>query len=376
MSDKFCVRHARPEDFDELINLIDSVFGFPSERTEGFLSLLPKLYKRDEPNNIVIERDGELVGAVGLFRREIKVGDETLVSMGIGNVACRGDLRGSGIMTKLMTSAVEEIKASDADLSDLGGRRHRYGHFGYECAGRVYNFRIRPDFARHVPKADLSFGLTAEPIEKYIDEAKALYESKRHRFVRDDFALTIASWEADSYAFTENGRFAGYAVCDGDRVTETVLLDPTRFASSVNALFIRTEAEELTYTLHETETALIKEITPLYDGITLRSNEQIAVMNHRRVAEAYLKYQSEVTPLPDGEIQLLIHGAKGDERFTLTVSGGEVSSRDGADDPIELSDIEAIALLYGLASPHRALLSRAEASWLPLPVYFPSPDCV
>ncbi len=376
MSENYCIRHARPEDFEGLIKMLDSVFGFPSERTEGFLSLLPKLYEKDKPNNIVAERDGELLGAVGLFRREIKVGDETLVSMGIGNVACRADMRGEGIMTSLMERAVEEIVASGADLSDLGGRRHRYGHFGYECAGRVYNFRVRDDFARHVPEADVSRGVTALPIEEYKDEAKALFEAKRHRFFRDDFLVTLASWEADSYAFTENGSFAGYAVCDGDRVTEMALCDTGSFASAVKALFAVIGEDELTFALHETETELIKAIAPIYDGISLRSNEQIAVMHHRRVAEAYLRYKNELAPLPDGEIGLLIHGIKGDELFTLVVADGEVTSRDGADDPIELSAVEAVAFFYGLASPHRELLPRAAASWLPLPVYFPSPDCV
>ncbi len=376
MSDKFNIRYARPEDFDDLIKLIDSVFGFPNERTEGFLSLLPKLYEKEKPNNIVVEHNSELVGAVGLFRREIKVGNETLVSVGVGTVACRADMRGSGIMTKLMQRATEEIKASGADLSDLGGRRHRYGHFGYECAGRVYNFRVRADFIRHVPKADISHEITVEPVNKYVDEARSLFETKRCRLLRDDFAVTVASWEADSYALLENGSFVGYAVCDGDRITEIAFCDTSRFSSAVKALFAVIGENELTITLHETETELIREITPIYDGITLRSNEQISVMHHKRVAEAYLKYQNEINPLPDGEIGLFIHGVNGDECFTLKVSDGEVTSRDGADAPFELSHNEAIAFLYGLASSHRALLPRATASWLPLPVYFPSPDCV
>ena len=64
MRNSIIIRHGRPEEYDELLKLLDKVFGFPSERTEGFLELLPKLYKKEYApceNNIVAELDGELV---------------------------------------------------------------------------------------------------------------------------------------------------------------------------------------------------------------------------------------------------------------------------------------------------------------------------
>lgn len=369
------IRKSTPDEYPKLIKLLDEAFGFPSERTEGFASLLPKLYHADTCSNIVAVRGGELVGAVGVYYRDIDVCGTRLVSAGIGNVACRADMRGEGIMSRLMTAATDEIRALGADLSDLGGRRHRYAHFGYECAGRVYNFTVRDDAVRHLgiePKNEM----LVLPLDSFIGEAEVLYNQSRVRFIRENFAEVIASWEAESMALVKDGEFAGYAVIDGDRVTELMLVSADDLASAVCALFAHTKEQRITVTLHETSPELINEMHALYDGVNIRGNEQISVMHHRRVASAYLRLAAELYDLPDGELPLLIHGVSCDESFTLRVVDGEVSVTDEVKAPIELSHNDAIALLYGLTSPNRAQLPHSVASWLPLPIYFSSPDCV
>ncbi len=374
------IRHARHDEYDELLRVLDSVFGFPSDRTDGFLDLLPKLYKKEYnpcENNIIAALDGEIVGAVGLYERDIIVGENRLKTIGIGNVACRADMRGEGIMTELMTAAVNEIISRGADLSDLGGRRHRYGHFGYECAGRAYSFDIRSDVFRHIGEEKPLSDIFCAPIEDHLVCAEELYNSRPYRFDRGaGFSDIISSWCAEPSALICGSEFRGYAVVDGDRISELCLGDPSDFASAIRALIRKIGDDDISITLHETERGLMREITKLYDGVRVKSNEQVAVINHRKTVETMLAYSASLKPLPDGEIPLLIHGIAGDEKFTLTVKNGEISSQDGADTPIELSQNEAVALLYGLHSPHRIYLDKAAESWLPLPLYFPSPDCV
>ncbi len=371
MTNDFTIRYSTPEDFSVLIPMLDRVFGFPSERTEGFIDLLPKLYF-PEMTQLVAEKDGEIVGAVGMFTRKIKVGGETLTSVGIGNVACVKEMRGSGVMTSLMEKATEDIVSSGAELSDLGGRRHRYGHFGYECAGKVYNFDIRADFTSHI--GIVSNPLTCAPIDGYLQLAEALYNTRPIRFVRYCFDKITRSWCADRFALLDGDEFAGYAVVDDGRVTEMLLNDPSRLPDAVTALIKVTEDDGLQITLHETD-PLFPYVIPIYDGVKIRTNEQISVMNFKKTVLAYAKVAAEMRNLPDITLPVHIHGMAGEEIFTLAVKNGEVSVSDGADEPTVLSHHDAVSFFFGLVSAQRSLIPNADAVF-PLPLYFPSPDCV
>ncbi len=367
----FSIRYASPEDFDSLLTLLDGAFGFPNERADGFASLLPKLY-HPQMKQLVAEKNGELVGAVGMFERKICVCGETLTSVGIGNVACREDARGEGIMSALMKKAVSDIVASGAELSDLGGKRHRYAHFGYECAGKAYNFTIRSDFSSHVGANENT--LRCVPLEEYIDLAEKLYLSQSVRFERDDFDVVTRSWRALRYAFVDGCDFVGYAVIRQDRVTELILSDPSRLSEAVMAIFDATQENQLTLTMRETD-PLMTYAYKIYDGISVRSNEQIAVFNFKKTVYAYLKYLSTLKTLPETELPFRIIREDGEECFTVAVRNGVPTVTDGANSPIVLTQFEATAFFFGIISPERAELSNAETLF-PLPVFIPSPDCV
>ncbi len=371
MKKDITIRYSRQSDFPALVPMLDRVFGFPSDRTQGFLDLLPKLYN-PEMTQLIAEKDGEPVGAVGIFTRRLIVGDEILTSAGIGNVACVKEMRGEGIMTALMERATRDIIASGAELSDLGGRRHRYAHFGYECAGKVHNFSVRADFTAHTGAA--SRPLSCAPIEEYLSLAERMYNSRPVRFVRDDFDLVTRSWCADSFALLDKDEFFGYAIVDDGRVAEMCLCDPARLGDAVTALIKATEDDGLELSMHETD-PLFKYAIPIYDGVRIRTNEQISVLNFKKTAFAYAKIAAKMKKLPDVSIPMSIEGIAGKETFTLAVTGGDVTVTDGATDPTVLSHHEAIAFLFGLVSLDRASVPNADAI-LPLPIYVPSPDAV
>lgn len=367
----FSIRYASREDFDELMTLLDGAFGFPNERADGFASLLPKLY-HPQMKQLVAEKNGSLVGAVGMFERKICVCGETLTSVGIGNVACREDARGEGIMSALMKRAMSDIVASGAELSDLGGKRHRYAHFGYECAGKAYNFTVRSDFSAHI--GEYGGKLRCVPLDEYIDLAEKLYLSQPVRFERDDFDIVTRSWCALRYAFVDGCDFAGYAIIRQDRVTELILSDPSRLSEAVVAVFDATHESQLTLTLRETDPLMIYAYK-IYDGISVRSNEQIAVFNFKKTVYAYLKYLSTLKTLPDTELPFRIIREDSEECFTVIVRNGVPTVTDGADTPTVLTQLEATAFFFGLIYPERSELPNAEALF-PLPFFIPSPDCV
>lgn len=371
MTNDITIRYATDADYDALLPMLDQAFGFPSERTNGFEELLPKLY-HPEMTQLLAVKNGEIVGAVGLFERKINVCGEILTTVGIGNVACRSDLRGEGIMSALMRKATADIIASGADLSDLGGRRHRYAHFGYECAGRVCSFTVRSDFKAHT--GFVSSALACVPIEPYLADAEAMYCAKPVHFVRDDFDAVTRSWCADRYAFTKENGFAGYAIVDRGRVTEMMLADPSHLPDAASALFDATGEKSLTFTLHETD-LLVTFMQPIYDGVNLRTNEQISVLNFKKTVAAYAKCAATMHRLPDLVLPLHICGVAGDERFTVSVTDSCVSVTDDAEDPITLSHRDAISFLFGLVSTQRNAIPCLE-ELLPLPLYFSSPDCV
>lgn len=132
----------RPNDYDELMILLETAY----RHSRGYFPRrYPHVWRRetvDYDNRLVVKVDGRIVSHVGIFPLKMKVGRAEIMMGGIGGVATLQEFRGRGFMTKLMNYAIDKMRKEGYPISILWGDRQRYGHFGYEMAGKYPLFKI------------------------------------------------------------------------------------------------------------------------------------------------------------------------------------------------------------------------------------------
>lgn len=124
-------RLVRPDEFDEMMQLLDRSFSYASG---GMAENLSFVYDRSRPErHSVIAVDGEIVGQVACVPETLDVGDGvTVPCAGIGGVTTAKPHRGNGYMSRLLEFWLDWMDEQGILLAELGGNRQRYGHFGWE----------------------------------------------------------------------------------------------------------------------------------------------------------------------------------------------------------------------------------------------------
>ncbi|MDK1032431.1 MAG: GNAT family N-acetyltransferase [Planctomycetia bacterium] len=134
------------DDFDTIIELVDVCF--PGDRlTGGMLARWPHCYIRrpEKLRNSIIMKDGRrVISFVGVIDQSLVVGGDELRIAGISGVATHPKYRGKGFMAKVLSAVRRVMRKDGYAVSDLGGDVQRYGAFGWELAGRCWNFQITP----------------------------------------------------------------------------------------------------------------------------------------------------------------------------------------------------------------------------------------
>ena len=98
----------------------------------------PQLVPQATECSLILKSQGKIAGHVGTYPLELKVGPSTVVTGAIGGVAADPQVRGRGIMSKLMNRSIEIMEEKQMPLSVLWGDRQRYRNFGYETCGVKY----------------------------------------------------------------------------------------------------------------------------------------------------------------------------------------------------------------------------------------------
>lgn len=391
MTDNFEIRRGVPEERDALLSFLNKAFGYPDDNGTEFSSLLPKLYDPEHDpcsHNLLAVRGGEIIGAVGIYERDFAFGDTTLRSCGIGNVACRADSRGGGVMTALMRRAIADMTSSGADFSDLGGRRHRYGHFGYESAGQTYTFAIRRDATRHIGvdslKTDVNAVLVTSTDTSIIDAMYELFTSQPFHAVRprNMFYKIVTTWYSKPIAFMRGGAFLGYVISRDDRCSELILRDAADFTSIIQAIFnLNAQFDKIELSIPPYDVAILSEAYRFYNSTSIHHCEQINIFNYSRFVDAFLRLKASVEQLPDGEATFIIDSELKTEAFHVTVDNGitsvePTSATTATENAIRLSHNEAVSFFTGLLSPARFIAPFHVRAWFPLPVFIPYADHV
>jgi predicted N-acetyltransferase YhbS len=148
----FVLRRAEPKDRDGLINVLNLAFASPDGRPFDFARFVPYCFHDGRIGNHLIRiQDGRIVGVVGLYPFEMRVGGISFHTAGIGQVGTLQEARGLGVMRSLLELACQTMAAEGYDFTWLGGDRLRYGHFGWATGGVTLRFEIAARYLDAAP---------------------------------------------------------------------------------------------------------------------------------------------------------------------------------------------------------------------------------
>ncbi len=367
-------RRADSEEYDRLLEFLDKAFGF--EKQKGFISMLPKLYKKEyDPcsDNIVICENSKIIAAVGIYPLTLEVAGERLSGMALGNVAVSPDVRSRGYMSTLMRCAVAETDSYDFVV--LGGLRQRYERFGFYRAGYDVNFTVTRKNAESM-LTDVCEYPAVEVVEVeadsekmldrifYLSQKSALHAVRRREMIFD----ILRSWSNSVYAIVSDGITEGYFTRDDDCIYELTLSSYDYLYGTLKALLA--DKGSIKLCIPSADTELIRRLSPIAEQQQTDCWEMFRINNFARVTQAFLRLEAANTRLPDGSITVKIRHDNGTELFELYIRNGTVGvdSRTSKPADIELSAAEASELFFSQVCRRREELSPEVRVWLPVPI--------
>ncbi len=139
------IERATARDRAELLAFLLGVFRAGRPDHPPFEDIYPDLFLEDDEvlgRHAVIRENGRIAACVGTYLIPMQVGGCRVVTAGVGQVATAPEARGKGYMTALLRHELDRCREEGASVAWLGGRRDRYSHFGFDCAGLAFDYRF------------------------------------------------------------------------------------------------------------------------------------------------------------------------------------------------------------------------------------------
>lgn len=389
---------AEQREYPSLMAMLDDVF-FAEEEPEDrrdFLSLLPKLYKeRYAPwdNNYIVREGEDLKAAVGLYIADCAVGGEALRCGGIGNVAVAKDSRRKGYMKQAMHAAMAAMREAGCDFGALGGHRHRYQYWGFECGGVKICAEFTRQSVRHAcGEVDIGEYKIAQPAREDLPRLLALIERAPMHIKHDPDAFydTLCSWESRPRIVWRGDEIAAYfalqregkGMNDSRFMNDFHLFEPAALPGVLNAVIAVLPADVKAFgaSIPLWEKEFIAGAERYAEWLHPGDTAQFTILNFERTLRALLALQCGLKELPDGELTVKINGtceqfAHREETLRLRVKNNQSSVEKYSGAPgIELGHIEAMRFFTGLTSSKRT--SYIANAWFPLPLFLYDMDKV
>lgn len=373
--------------FDELMQMLNDAFDFTASGRD-FRNLLPKLYRpeaRPQDENHIVSENGKCVASVGAYSHTLRVCGVKIPCRGVGNVAVLKEARSKGYMNLAMKDAMDKMVRDGVALSTLGGRRQRYRYFGYEKIGPLFQFSIARENIRHTygtSEPDPAYALThvTENDKETLHWIHDFAASDVFAPVRaeDNFLRIAETWHNSLWLVRKNGEAIGYLIGKGnDTVVEILLTDEKDFMPVIVALHTVWDRSGLTVRLPAYQDRYIREIYPVAESFLVTFSMSYNVLHYKTVCDAFLKLKTTYTRVPDGKLNLFVHGYAKDERITLSVKDNVASVTEtpaGETADLELGHVDAMNLLFALYSPDRDRLPDFAKLWFPLPIFMYTAD--
>lgn len=380
MKVEFC--KGTEKDRQDIIDFGDLVFS-KSSRPHDFQSLLPKLYgplSQFEPLHYLVKEDGKIRAMICILPMEYQVESKLLKINGVGTVSVHPAARSRGYMKKLMTWALEDMEAEGYDFSVLGGQRQRYEYFGYSPIGTRLRYTVTRDNLRHRYAGRNFAPLLLRPMEERdVPDCCALYEQQpiRVRRSQKEFLSVLRSWTATPWVVEKNGSIVGYFCCNGNLLPEILLQDSTLLPDLLHAFFQQPGMpSEAILILPEWDLSFTPELGRLAESIRAEADHNYRIFHFATVVQAFLQIKAGYTPLPDGQLTIMIEGG---ETLSIEVKKGVPSVQNAGPTPdaLVLSPLQAQRLMFtreGWREIPQAAVSSLVRSWFPLPLLTPEQD--
>lgn len=372
-------RHALPQEEARILDFINMVFSMDSQ-PHDFATLLPKVYAHAgfSRYHYVALQDGQILGVVAMLPMLLHIEQGSDMHIGyIGSVSVHPYARGAGHMKALMALTIDDAKTQGLDLLLLGGRRQRYGYFGFEKGGTSLQFTLNSDNVRHALRGVSADMLRIREITCPNDAAlQAVLQLCSHQPFSCDRApehlLDIfQSWHNRLYVIerADTNAFAGYLNASGDRICELALTDehllPETLATWMQG---RSRADIIVPIYHRVRASYLKSIAENY---TLSDAHMLRVLNWQNVLNKLLRFKAGYQPLCDGSFIFEVEGAG---RYQIDICNHEVRVSPSADSPqIVFTPQRAVEFFF---SPYTALFEASPMlkSLLPLPMFIAPAD--
>ncbi len=370
------------DDFEEALDFINLVFS--AYEPHDFERLLPKLYRpTDEAmaRHLAVKRDGKIRAIVGVYPIELHIGDAVFRTAGVGAVSVHPRDRGRGYMHQLMAAAVAQMREESYEISWLGGQRQRYGYFGYEVCGSVFEFSVSKANVRHSYRSPSE--LTLEKVTSADDEripaVVRWHDLQPVRCSRhaDTFYDVATSWYHDLFtALDAERRAAGYVVADSSTgmVFEAAGESEAATRALVPAWVRQRNRDSVRFETAPVPSPLVDELGRIAEGYRIRPSGNWQIFDWERVLGALLALRARTTGLASGEI---IVGIEGYGHLRLAASAeGTACERTEAAAAVEMSAAIAMRTLFGPHPPWTAgaISGSVLDGWCPLPLYLPRQD--
>ncbi len=376
------------DDYDEWLSVLNTTFGKQNNGETDFEKNLPKMCIRDDYHmgmHFGVKDNGKLCALLGVYPLKVKIGVEELLFATVGNIATLPEYEGRGYMKALMGEAMEELKRIGADVSRLGGIRHRYNRYGYEMAGTIYNFMIdTATTAFHFRGEEVSFVEITEESHRELEFINKLRSSKAFRVERslDDTYqgdyLTLKAWQSIPYiALDKDGEMKGYLSVSSDKTSiRDVYASDFESLKAIIFNWQKEQGEAIVFTFMPSDFEEIKYFTAIAETVNITSPSHFKVINFDNIADALIKLKLSCIPnIPDGE---KILGIEGWGNLKISVKGGKgICEKTNEAPHIVLDNLSATRFLFGSFPPETVTATdEFLSSVLPLPLSWNTLDRV
>ena len=387
------MRRLTANDYDELLDMLNSVFANKYGRAMDFLAEQPRMWVRSDEymsKHIGIFDGERLAAVVGIYPLPTKIGDASLLFATTGNVATRPEYEGRGYFTKIFTEIMAEADRTGVAVSRLGGGRQRYGRYGFEPAGTAYRFSITSDNRVKFfgdAGADIEFCEISSEDGEILEFCRRLRHERKIHVTRNsgDVYAYLTTKHSTPYVAMRGGKPIGYLSAynsnqfvgrslNGVHISEICADRGVMIADIVCAWQRRVNAIiDFSLPAYMSEDVML--FCAAAQSVDIGAPSHFRVHDYVGLSDALMKLKASYTRLAKGECVIGIKDY-GNLRLYVGENGaGATMTEDAAEITVDKS--VATRLLFGPTSAEAvADVPDMLKLWLPLPLAWDGLDYV